>query len=87
MIVQPNPVQGEFATLYPPYFWGSSDVTVQVYSVAYVRLEELSFPNISWQPLKLPLQERSGGRLGQGLYYVVFSTSKGRDIAKMFVLR
>lgn len=86
LTVMPNPVHGPVATLYPPYFAGTVDAVVQIYSVSYFKLGQVEFNAISWHPLSLELKDRWGNPLPQGLYFVVFKTAKNRSIAKMLIL-
>jgi glucuronoarabinoxylan endo-1,4-beta-xylanase len=86
LTILPNPVRAAVVTLYPPDYYGSSDIKVQIFSVAYRLVGEFEFPSMRWQPIQIPLQAHWGGHLPQGLYYVVLKTDKLSAVAKMLVL-
>jgi hypothetical protein len=86
LTVLPNPVRGAMATFYPPDYWGTSNATLEVYSVAYTKMFQLEFPNMAWHPIQVDFHEHWNGRLAPGLYYVVFKTEKLSAVAKMLIL-
>ncbi len=88
-VIYPNPADGTVPVrLRPPAFFGVSDVKVQIFTLAYRKVQETFYPRItSGTDCLLPLVDKWGKPLADGLYYVVVHTSQGRTIGKLLVLR
>jgi hypothetical protein len=88
-IIFPNPVDGTVPVkVRPPAFTGTSDVKVQLYTLAFRKVQENVYPNmVAGQDCPIPLKDSWNNPLASGLYYVVVTTHNGRTIGKMLLLR
>ena len=72
----------------PPAFTGSADVTVQVFTTAFRKVQENSYPATTYGPLKILMRDDWGNPLASGLYYVVVNVDgHQRSVAKLLLLR
>ena len=88
-VIYPNPVDGTSpVNVRPPNFTGVSDVKVQVFTLAFRKVQEhVCTGMVSGQDCPLKLTDDHNDPLADGLYYVVVTTNAGRTIGKMLVLR
>lgn len=87
-IVYPNPATGGNQVILQLPLTTTSDVKLQVFTLAYRKVEEQEFPkqsNLSQIPVLL--KDTWGNNLANGLYYVVANTNQGQFIAKLLVLK
>lgn len=72
----------------PPAYNGSSDVRVQVFTLAFRKIQDTTFPGVpEGTAVTVRLADRFGTPLANGLYYVAVQTSRGRSVSKLLVLR
>jgi uncharacterized repeat protein (TIGR01451 family) len=88
-VIYPNPATGAGpVSIRLPNYPGIANVTVKVFTTAFRMVNELHYPN---QPggtdVALPLTNRWGSPLADGLYYVVVYTPEGRAIEKLLIIR
>jgi hypothetical protein len=88
-VIYPNPVDGTApVNVRPPFFTGVSDVKVQIFTLAYRKVQEHTYKNlVVGQDCPIKLVDEHNDLLANGLYYVVVTTNAGRTIGKMLVLR
>ena len=67
----------------------ANQVTVSVYTTSFRRVNEIVLTNVpaGTSEETLPLTDRSGVPLANGLYYIVVHTPQGRFLSKLIVLR
>jgi hypothetical protein len=64
------------------------DVRVQIFTVAFRMVQNNDFKDVqAGGILQIPLEDRWGNPLANGLYYVVVTTKAGRTIGKLLVIR
>jgi hypothetical protein len=86
-LVYPNPTSGQPVSLRLP-ITQTSDVTVQIFTLAFRKVWEQDFPQVApTTALSVPLSDRTGTQLANGLYYVVAVTSQGTYKTKLLILR
>jgi len=87
-IIYPNPVTGPTVNILLPAYTGTEDVRVEIFTTAFRRVQDTTFPN---QPgevaVSLKLTDRFGAPLANGLYYVVVIIDGHRSIAKLLITR
>jgi rhamnogalacturonan endolyase len=84
----PNPASGSTVNILPSAYWGTSNVRVEIYTVAFRKVQDETFYLVaSGTPVIVNLTNQSGGRLANGLFYVVVTTKAGKSTGKMLVLR
>jgi hypothetical protein len=88
-ILFPNPVTGDGpVSIRLPNYRGAATVTLQVFTTAFRMVNTLSYPNqVGGVDVALPLSDRHGVPLANGLYYVLVTTPDGKSILKLLVLR
>jgi hypothetical protein len=64
-------------------------VQILLYTTAFRRVNEITLPGVpaGTSNLSLPLTDRKGNPLANGLYYVVVRSPQGRFILKLLILR
>ena len=88
MVIYPNPAPGGTVNVLPPAYMGSSNVRVEIFTVAFRKVQDRTFTNIaSGQAVTITLTDRWGSPLASGVYYIVVTTSKGRSIGKLLIQR
>ncbi len=88
-VIYPNPVNGPGpVNVRLPTFTGPCDVRVQVYTLAFRKVQENTYRKM-WpgQDCSIPMTDGSNRPLANGLYYVVVTTGEERSIGKMLILR
>jgi hypothetical protein len=88
-VVYPNPADGtEPVRLRPPAYLGFSDVKVRIFTLAFRKVQDNTYPQVpAGVDVPISLMDKWGKPLASGLYYVVVNTSQGRTIAKFLILR
>jgi hypothetical protein len=88
-VLYPNPSDGSGpVSIHPSAYYGISDVKVQVFTVAFRKVQEKFYHSVpAGQDLPLLLNDKWGKPMASGLYYVVVSTNRGRSIGKLLLLR
>jgi rhamnogalacturonan endolyase len=85
----PNPAPGPTVTatftLRDPSPW----VHVEVFTTAFRKVNQISLVNVPAGPARvsLPLTDKNGSPLANGVYYLVVVNQQGRAIGKLLVLR
>lgn len=88
VVIYPNPAQGETVNVLPPAYTGISNVRVEIFTTAFRKLQDRTFSNIpAGQAVTITLTDRTGSALANGAYYIVVTTSRGRAIDKLLVMR
>jgi hypothetical protein len=86
-VVYPNPSTGGPVNILPP-LTKASDVKVQIFTVAFRRVNETAFPQVpAGASVSITLTDFGNKPLASGLYYVVVETDSGRSIAKLMIIR
>jgi len=86
--IYPNPAPGGSVSLLIPPYWGTGDVRIQVFTVAFRKVRDRTFPvTNSGTSLEITLTDNWGKPLANGLYYVAAWTPRGRSIGKLLILR
>jgi hypothetical protein len=86
--IYPNPVTGPTVQILPPPYVGIQTVRVEIYTLAFRKVQDHSYgPMPSGTPIPIQLTGPSGNPLANGVYYVVVTTSSGRAVGKLLVLR
>lgn len=87
-VIYPNPARGPAVKVLLPATEGASDVRVRIFTTAFRKVLETTFPNVpSGATVTVLLTDRFGNPLANGLYYGVVQTSQGRSVSKLLVLR
>ncbi len=90
MIVYPNPATGPGpVTVQVSLVSFAAQVKVEVFTLAFRKVNQITLFNVSAGILdiSLPLTDRDGKPLANGLYYVVIQTPQGRFVTKLLVVR
>jgi hypothetical protein len=88
VVIYPNPAPGGTVHVLPPAYAGFSNVRVEIFTTAFRKLQDMTFFNIpSGQAVDITLADRFGSPLANGVYYIVVTTSRGRAIGKLMVIR
>jgi hypothetical protein len=86
--IYPNPVTGPTVQVLPPYYSGLSKVKVEVFTLAFRKVQDMTYPSLpSGTAVTLSLTGKDGKPLANGIYYVVVTDSSGRAVGKMLILR
>jgi hypothetical protein len=88
-VIYPNPATGPGpVSIRLPNYPGTATVTVKVFTTAFRMVNELTLQSQEGgMDIALPLTNRSGAPLANGLYYVVVYTPDGRAIEKLLIIR
>ena len=88
MGIFPNPVQGPTVEILPSNYLGSSNVRVEVFTIAFRKVQDETFYSVpTGTAVTLNLTGRGGDSLANGLYYAVVTTKLGKAIGKLLVVR
>ncbi len=61
---------------------------VEIFTAAFRKVQGTVFPNVpSGVSVRVNLTDKWGTALASGIYYVVVTTSSGRTIGKLLILR
>jgi hypothetical protein len=86
--IYPNPVTGPIVQILPPFYPGTSDVRLEVFTLAFRKVQDTKIPALaSGIAIPLGLTGWGGDRLANGIYYVAVTTKSGRAIGKLLILR
>jgi hypothetical protein len=87
-VIYPNPVKGDGpVSIRLPNYAGIAKVTVTVFTTAFRRVNEFPVTQAGGSDVALPLSDRTGEPLANGLYYVLIQTPLGKSVEKLLVLR
>lgn len=88
-VIYPNPSDGtKPVMIHPPFYFGSSTVKVQLFTLAFRKVSDITFNNVPWgTDVPLDLMDRWNKPLSNGLYYIFVTTSAGRTKGKLLLLR
>ena len=87
-VIYPNPATGSGpVSIRLPNYPGTATVTVKVFTTAFRMVNEFTRQSEGGTDIALPLTNRSGAPLANGLYYVVVTTPEGRAIEKLLIIR
>ena len=90
VVVFPNPATGPGpVTLRLTLSSPANEVTITVYTTSFRRVNVIKLPDLpaDTSDIALPLTDRSGVPLANGLYYILAQTPQGRFLTKLLVLR
>jgi hypothetical protein len=88
VVLYPNPVAGPTVNVLPPAYVGVSNVEVEIFTTAFRKVQDETFPNVPpGVAVTVELKDKSGVPLADGLYYVIVIVDGHRSIAKLLVLR
>ena len=85
-VVYPNPVTGTQVTIALPGY-NLSDVTVDVFTLSLRKVLSVHEAQVTGESLVMPLRDKSGVLLANGLYYLRVSVGTRRWTLKMLVLK
>jgi hypothetical protein len=72
----------------PPYDTGIQKVRVEIYTLAFRKVQDNSYPALpTGTVLTISLTGKSGTPLANGIYYVVVTVNGQRAIGKLLILR
>jgi hypothetical protein len=86
-VIYPNPSHGGPVNILPPFFTGSSDVKIQVYTQAFRKVRETTTYLARYGVVVLEPKDAEGIPLANGLYYIVITIKNSQAILKLSVLR
>jgi hypothetical protein len=95
-VIFPNPSDGtKPVCVNVPGLASNSNVTVQIFTIAFRKVQEIPFTNVPAGTVSFSLTDRYGTPLASGLYYVVITTtpsgatgqSPKRSVGKLLLLR
>jgi hypothetical protein len=88
-VLFPNPITGPGpVTIQLPNYSGSGIVTIQVFTTAFRMVNSLPPKSeAGGSDVTLPLTDRKGDPLADGLYYVLVTSPAGKSIVKLLILR
>jgi hypothetical protein len=89
VIIHPNPADGtQPVNIRVPGVTGTSDVTVQIFTVAFRLVQQQVFEEVPLgTDIRIELKDRTGKPLASGLYYVVVSVDGKKTIGKLLLMR
>lgn len=87
-VIYPNPVTGPGPVQLHISLVKNSDVKVEIYTLAFRKVNTLDFDNVlPGQNVSIPLTDKSGMSLANGLYYFVVEAAGKKWIVKVLVIR
>ena len=88
-VLYPNPADGtKPVSLHVPGRAGTSDVTVQIFTVAFRLVQQQVFPLVpAGTDVQVDLKDKTGKPLASGLYYVVVTIEGKRSVGKLLLFR
>jgi hypothetical protein len=88
-VLYPNPVSVGNSTLLQLTLGAASNVRVQIFTVSFRKVFDQTYPNLAEgiHNLSIPLVDREGTPLANGLYYVVVTVNGQRTILKLLILK
>jgi hypothetical protein len=89
VVLFPNPVTGPGPVTLQVTLSTAGQARIEVFTLAFRMVNEITLPNVpaGTTNVALPLTNREGMPLANGLYYVVVQTPQGRFIVKLLVTR
>lgn len=71
-----------------PAYSGLSDVRVEIFTTAFRKVQDETFPNVPpGVAVEVELKDKWGNPLADGLYYLVLLVDGSRSIGKLMILR
>jgi hypothetical protein len=87
-LVFPNPSSGSPVQALPPTYTGTANVSVQLFTTAFRKVQDQTFASMPYGPIKIYMQDDWGSPLASGLYYVIITVNgHQRSVAKLLLLR
>ena len=88
-IVYPNPANGPGPVTVQVVLPFAANVEIQVLTISYRQVNEITYKNLppGTNYLALPLTDKKGEPLSNGLYYLVLTTPNRHNTLKLLVLR
>jgi rhamnogalacturonan endolyase len=89
VVLFPNPATGPGPVTLNLHLSTAGRVQISVFTTAFRRVNEITLSNVpaGTTDVALPLTDREGTPLADGLYYVVVTTPQGRFVVKLMILR
>jgi len=88
VVLYPNPAMGETVWIQLPEDAGRGEVRVQLFTVAYRKVQETIFPEVPrGRAVEARLIDSTGRPLANGFYHVVIMAGSWRTHARLMVLR
>jgi len=85
-VVYPNPCTGSMTTIELPVP-DATNVKVQIFTLAFREVQTIKVEQMSGDSLLVPLVDKSGRQLADGLYYFVIQINGTRWVNKVLILR
>jgi hypothetical protein len=85
-VVYPNPVTGSTVTIQLPGN-NSDNVEVQIFTLSFREVQTVRVAQVAGNNLTVPLVDKGGVALANGLYYFVIHVGSQKWIVKVLVLR
>ncbi|HJT23299.1 MAG TPA: hypothetical protein VJ873_01900, partial [bacterium] len=87
-IVFPNPSTGGPVNVLAAAYTGTANVSVEIFTTAFRRVQAQSYANLPYGPIKIEMQDDWQHPLASGLYYVVIQVDgQPRTVTKLLLLR
>jgi len=88
-VLYPNPVKDNGPVLLHIDLPQTTDVKVRVYSIAFRKLREDNFSQVAMgtHDLPIPIQDKVGSTLANGLYYVMVDAGGDHKTLKWLIFR
>ncbi len=90
MFIYPNPVSGtEPVTIQVTLTRTEPLVRIGIYTLSFRKVNEVDRTQVpaGVSEIAVPLTDKAGKPLANGIYYVVFQAPQGRLVAKLLILR
>ena len=87
-VLYPNPAPGGGSTTLQLTLSAASDVHYRIFTVSFRKVQDQTIPNVpaGLNNLNIPLVDRTGTALANGLYYLVINYDGKRVVLKLLVM-
>jgi hypothetical protein len=85
-VIYPNPVTSSSTTIQLPEA-NATNVKIQIFTIAFREVQTIKVAQMTGDSLSVPLKDKSGMPLADGLYYFVIQINGNRWVDKVLVLR
>lgn len=85
-VIYPNPVTSSSATIQLPEA-NATNVKIQIFTIAFREVQTIKVAQVVGQTIQVPLVDKSGMPLADGLYYFVIQANGQKWTNKVLVLR
>jgi len=85
-VIYPNPCTSSNATIQLPVS-NAANVKIQIFTLAFREIQTIKVAQVAGNSLSIPLIDRGGNSLANGLYYFVIQIDGNRWINKVLVMR